>query len=142
MENYNILQCNYTAYTYIMLPFLITTVPVIASFMTSICVSTLKKSSLRYPFTHLCVHTQKVISSVPIHSFNKQIVPSVSRIIDLKLVEIIFASSSYAAYKLLPWFFLHSLFHFHCTLSCGLVGVYMNSRSFSNPLFIHLLFFL
>ena len=66
-----------------------------------------------------------------------------SRIVDLKLVEIIFLSSLYAPYKGLPSInniftyasFFSCLFHFHHTFFRGLVGACVNPRSFS--LFVH-----
>ena len=67
----------------------------------------------------------------------------VPRIVDSKLVEIVFPSSLYALNKGLPSIkkhfmcasFFSCLFHFHHTLFRGLEGTCVNPRSFS--LFMH-----
>ena len=54
-------------------------------------------SHCKFYGAHMCSHAQKTISLAPIRLFTKQIVPFVvSRIVDLKFVEIIFTSFSYS----------------------------------------------
>ena len=92
----------------------------------------LSTSHCKFYGAHMCSHAQKTISLAPIRLFTKQIVPFVvSRIVDLKFVEIIFTSFSYVPYKVLSSgssikaflrkrFFFVSLFHFHCIHFMGL----------------------
>ena len=92
----------------------------------------------------LCAHARKTIPLAPIHSFTKQIVPSM---FDLKLFDIHDTSFPYAPYKLLPsiknilgtviFFFLSTFFYFHRTL-VGLCDPRHESRNlYFNTYLVH-----
>ena len=84
--------------------------------------------------TRSCSHAQKTIPLAPIHPFTKQMVRTfiVPRIVDPKLIQIVFTCFSYEALFLcVRGFFLFvSLFHFHCTLFSWVVGACVNPAPF------------
>ena len=105
--------------------------------------SILSSSHCEFIGTHLCTHARKTIPLASIYSFSTFIV---SRIIDSKLVEILFTNSSYVAYKVAfchQQHFTHSSFFlvsfiFIAHLFCGFAGACVNPGSiFSNSLFVH-----
>ena len=99
----------------------------IASFMGAVRVPTVEKPSPWHLFTRLLTNS----------IFN------VSRIDELESFDIHYTSVPQSPYKHPPSIknilgarcFFSSLFHFHCTLFCGLAGACVNPGSFS--LFVH-----
>ena len=83
-----------------------------------------------------CAHTQKTIPLSPIHSFTKQMVPSLCpesltrsllRSFSLVLcVRLIKGFLPPKTFLLARRFFLVCFFHFHCTLFCGHAGACVN----------------
>ena len=97
-----------------------------------------------------CAHARKTIPMAPIHPFTKKMVRTfiVSRIVDPKLVQIIIVLPVFHMHLIKCFFpsitflrthcfFSSTFFHFHCTLSRGLAGAYVNPRSFFQTLFVH-----
>ena len=98
---------------------------------------------LRVLWHRSCAHARKTIPLAPIHSFTKQIVPSMyqesmswSRLISITRVfrNHLINTPFHQKYFRRPSFF-SSLFHFHRTLFRGLVGACVNPGSFS--FFVH-----
>ena len=88
----------------------------------------------------VCVLTLENILLASIHLFTNQMVASYLCCVDPQLIVILFTSSSYVAYKLLPSIkiFLrvgHFFIPFHHTLYCGLDGACVNPGIYFQILF-------
>ena len=99
---------------------------------------------LRVLWHHSCAHARKTIPIAPIHSFTKQIVPSMyqeslswSRLISITRVfrNHLINSPFHQKYFRCPSFFFFYFLSFHHTLFRGLAGACLNPESFS--LFVH-----